>query len=949
MPFISAIIGAIGAVATAVGSFVAPLASALGGLGLFGRAALSIGLNLAMSAVQGLFAKKTAPPPSGVDLDLQFGEGGSRKVMCGRFAVAGHFNHANAYGTANGTLQQVFTLSDFPVTSLDRIWIDGELATLGAEDATKGFVVTSGDYAGKIWIKLIDGWQTGADSGLVAGSNPAGRWGNNHIGLGIAYVIATLAYDREKLTQPPQFLFECKGAPLYDWRKDTTAGGSGAHRWDDITTWEFTENPMLMAYAYHRGVAFNGDLFCGMEVAAIDLPIARWTAAANICDETVGGARRYRCSIGLDCNAPHGDNIEAIMTACGGLLVTSIGEIYVVIGTGQTVVATLTDDDLIDGQPVSYQRRRSMDALVNSVSGTFPNPDNIWGPTSYETARDTGIVTADRRSRDVSINFGTVPYAEQAGQLASIYFSENRFEATATITVRPRWQVLEVSDWITWNSARYGSRTFMVTDMQIMADSDDGPRNTVLSLQERSGDIYDSVTVTVPPAPLGPATPVYAAELQDFTVTAATGAGADSRIYPIIRAAWSAPTDPTVSGAVIEWRAAAQPAVVMDRTVTSDRTVAILADGIVSVTEYQVRHKLLTDPPRPTVWGAWKDVTTLDAPTNDVAVGLDQVRDDVASTLTDMRSEIERVKAQIIDVGYSVQLGGVANYQTVSRVMQRAGNAEAQIVVEQDVRASGDEALAAQLTSLSATVGSNASAISSETITRASADDALAGDIISLSATVGSNTSAISSESVTRASADDALAADINSLTATVGSNASAISSETITRASADDALAADITSLSATVGSNTSAISSESVTRASADDALAADLVLVEAQADSATAAGLIKWEASAGPGGSVLARFTVFGRATAGGTYRDGGAVLDVTATGASWSFFSDQFNILKPDGTPIAVFGLDGSDLLLQNIRVGTVVFDQLSSANGKLIIKGSGTNASIEVFS
>lgn len=852
MPFISAILSGIGAIATAIGSFIAPLSGALGGLGIFGKAVLSIGLNLAISAAQSLFAKKEALPPSGVELDLQFGEGGSRKVMCGRFAVAGHFNYANAYGTANGTLQQVFTLSDFPVTSLDRIWIDGELATLGAEAATKGFVVTSGDYAGKIWIKLKDGWQTTVDAGLLAGSNPVDRWGEDHVGAGIAYVIATLAYDRETLTQPPQFLFECKGAPLYDWRKDTTVGGSGAHRWDDITTWEFSENPILMAYAYHRGIAFDGDLFCGMEVAALDLPIARWTAAANVCDEDVSSAARYRCSIGLDCNAPHGDNIEAIMTSCGGLLVASVGEIYVVIGTDQTIVATITDADLAVGQPVSYQRRRSMDELVNSVSGTHPNPDNAWGATSYETARDADVVVTDRRSRDVSINFGTVPYAGQAAQLAAIYYSENRFEATATITLRPRWQVLEVSDWITWNSARYGSRTFMVTDMQIMADSEDGPRNTVLSLQQRSGDIYASAGSVTPVLPLGPATPVYESELQDFTVTAATGAGADSRIYPIIRAAWLAPADPTVSGAVIEWRPVDQPTVVMDRTITSDRTVAILADGIVSMTEYEVRHKLVTDPPRVTAWSAWSAVITLNAPVSDISVSLAQVRDDLAVTLTDMRGEIERIKASVVDIGTSMQLSGVANYNTVSQVMERAGNAEAAITVEQDVRASGDVALTAQLTTLSANVGTNTSAITAESLARTTADSALAGD------------------------------------------------------------------------------------------------LTLVEAKADDATAAGLFKIESSAGYG-DVLTEITMHARAASGSSYRDGGARLSVTASDASWSFFSDQFNIAKPDGTPIAVFGLDGSDLLLQNIRVGTVVFDQLSSANGKLVLKGSGSNSSIEVFS
>lgn len=725
MPFISAIIAGIGAVATAVGSFIAPLAGAFGGLGFFGKTALSIGLNLAMGALQKSLSKKgqvaAEQQPSGVDLDLQYGEGVARKVMCGRFAVAGHFNYANAYGPANGTLQQVFVLSDFPVTSLDKVWIDGELATFGAVDDTKGAVVTSGDYANRIWVRLVDGTHASANSGLVDGSNPVGRWTAAHVGLGIAHVIVTMDYDQERLTQPPQFLFELKGAPLYDPRLDTTVGGSGAHRWNDITTWEFSENPMLMAYAYHRGFSINGDLFCGMEVSESDLPLDKWTTAANVCDETVDLAARYRCSIGFDCTAEHGDNIEAVMTACGGILITSVGAIYPIVGTDQSVVATLTDDDLIVGQSVTCNFRRSMDELVNSVSGTYPNPDNLWASTSYVMARDTGTVAIDRRTRDVSISFGTVPYPKQAAQLAAIYYSENRFEATAQITVRPRWQVLEVGDWITWNSARYGSRIFMVTDMQIMSDGSDGPRNVVLSLQQRDGDIYTGVGITVPDIPLGPATPVYASELQDFTVTAATGIGSDSQAYPIIRVAWSAPTDPTVSGAVLQWRVKADPTVILEKIVSRDRTVAILSEGVVRNTVYEVRHFLRTDPARPVVASAWEEVTTSNPPSSDVTVGLGQVRDDIYGLFDRLREQVDDLESKL-DLS-----AGNASADTAERFLERRvirkeqGVLSASVLTETQARVDGDEALASDLT-----------------LVQAQAEDATASGLFKIVASAGS-------------------------------------------------------------------------------------------------------------------------------------------------------------------------------------------------------------------
>jgi len=689
------------------------------------------------------------------------------------------------------------------------------------------------------------------------------------------------------LTAPPQFLFEISGASLYDWRLDSSVGGAGPHRWADPSTWTPTSNPIVIAYNYKRGLSFAGDLFCGMEMQAIDLPLAKWTLAANICDEVVGTRKRYVCSIGLDCFAEHGDNIDALMKSCGGLMVNGVDGAWPIVGTSQTPVATLTDFDLVVGQPVEIQLRRAMDDLVNSVGGTFPNPENQWSPAGYQTATSGALLAADRRTRDVAMNFDTVPNAEQAAQLASIYLSENRHEGTASIVVRPKWQKLEQGDWIVWDSARYGSRVWMVTDLQVMSMDSDGPRNVRLTLQQRSGSIYDAVTVVEPVVPLGPAEPVYQAELLDFSVTAGIGSGADSRVYPMIRVAWSQPIDPTVSGAIIEWRLKDQPATVFDRAVTVDRTVSLLAEGIVSQTDYQVRHKLVTDPPRVTAWSAWKEVTTLDAPVNDISVGLGQVQNDIHGTLTGIRSDLDDYIARLSDIATSVSLSGLANYNTVSAVGERVGRAEASITTEQEVRASQTEAIAAQL--------------------------------VTFNASLGTTNATLANEALTRADADGSLASDISALSSSVGDNAAAIVAEALARTDADGSLASSITALNTDF--------------------------------DGRFASGLVKFEAQAAPGG-VDARFAVMLRAGTGDAFKEAGFYLDLkTVLGEQVSEFvvdADRFVVTDgaASGSPLV---FEGSELKLNAARIGTVVFDQLSSANGKLVIKGSGSNASIQVFS
>ena len=675
MPFLAPISGAVAGAITGLGSFI-------GGLGIFGKALVSIGLNLAVSALSRALSPKQKPI-SGVELDVQFGESEDRIVRCGRWGVAGHYVYPNTYGSANKYLQQVFAISDFRCTSLDKVWIDGEEATLGAADGDGYRTVTSGDYSGKIRLKFVDGTQAAAEASLVDNANPSTRWTAAHVGLGMCHIVARLEYDREKLAQTVQFFFEGKGAPLYDWRKDDTVGGVGAHRFDDPDTWEFSENPILMDYAYRRGFTVNGDLFCGMDMPASDLPIAAWTVAANICEETVSGGDRYRCAIGLNANAPHGDNIDALMKSCGGLVIHGIDGVWPIVGTDQATVATLTDDDLIVGERVQFRRLRPGNELVNSVSGTFPNPENQWSPAGYDRATDSAVVTADRRSKDVAINFETVPYARQAAQLAAIYFSENRFEATATIVVRPRWQVLEPGDWIVWNSARYGTRTWLVTDTNLVSLHRDKPRCVTLSLQERSGDIYTSVgTVTPPTVPLGPATPVHQSELLDFTATGVIGAGADGRVYPAIRLSWTAPFDPTISAIVLQWRVKDDPdAVTFERRMQAGQTVAFAAEGIVSATVYEVRHTLEADPPRTITPAAWIEVTTPDVPTGDVSVSLAQVQSDISTLLARHSTLIAELAESAEEIAANAAIVAGRHMERISAAV-RTTNAQAVALLE---------------------------------------------------------------------------------------------------------------------------------------------------------------------------------------------------------------------------------------------------------------------------
>jgi len=420
-------------------------------------------------------------------------------------------------------------------------------------------------------------------------------------------------------------------------------------------------------------------MFCGMGMASADLPFDRYATAMNICDEDAGGEPRYRCSVLFDADAQHGDNIEAVMTACGGIVIDDVDGSWPLIGTDQPIVETFTDDDLIAGEAVRFQRRRSMADLVNAVSGTYPEPENMWSPAGYDTQTNAGYVALDRRTRDVNLDFPQVRSKRQANQLASIYFNENRYEATADIVIRPRFQTIKAGDWVRWNSARYGDRVYMVQARSIRALTSDGPRNVSLSLQERDGGIYDSVTVLPPTIPIPNGEPIYLNELQDFSIAAVIGIGSDGRSYPAFRVSWSPVEDVTVTDIVIEWWIKTEPGNKFSRTVKADTNIAFIQEGILSLTTYQFRHRLVAD--RATNWSVPIDVTSLDGGNADLEIGLDNVKQEVLDVFKDLYASLDRNETLLAQIEQNYQITTSVSQSIGRKVSVQGASFNEQIVV----------------------------------------------------------------------------------------------------------------------------------------------------------------------------------------------------------------------------------------------------------------------------
>ena len=736
---VPAIIGAV----TAVGSFITSL-------GVFGEVLISIGLSVAARALR----KKPKQPPGGTSLTLEYGADRPRKVAGGLVGTAGAAVYDNTYGEANKYWQRVFRLADYPVDGLSRVAIGGQWVELAEEETgTLGRAVITGEAAGYVWIKFYDGRQTTADPGLVANARPASRWTSRAVGTGVCYAVVTALYDRQNFTSAPRMFFELRGSRLYDWRKDETAGGSGNHRWNDPSTWSFTENPVVIEYNYRRGLSVSGDDFCGMFMPAGDLPLDKWTLAANICDEDAGGEPRYRASILIDSGDDHGDVIEALSQATGAMVVDGVEGAWPIIGTAQPIVATLTEDDMIEGGRPRFRARRSAAALVNSVSGTFSDPGNLWSPAPYERQTSATALAADRRTLDATIDFATVRSQRQANQLAAIYMSENRFEATISgLVFKPRWRVLEVGDWIGFHSTRWGQRTYIVSGRRIRSLEADGPRVTVLDLQERSAAIYGTVGVTIPAITPPPnQRPRYLQEVQGLAIVPVTLTGDNGAAQAGIRISWSTITDPTVTGVQIEYRPTAQPDRTYTRQVYDGVTVVFLSEGVVEQTEYQIRTRLLTTG-RPTVATALQTVTTNVLPEISLAAELEELEEEVNELFRELNEDLENLFGRMDILGENADetaaavsreeqsrvAGDRANTRLAEAAQAKADAADAAVRREAGARAAGDRA--------NATLANAA---------RAVADRALAGGVFRLRAEASPNSSTARFSVLVRAGLND--------------------------------------------------------------------------------------------------------------------------------------------------------------------------------------------------
>lgn len=645
-------------VALAHAGFIAPIIGAIssfiGGLGVVGQFLIGVALKVGLGLLQKALQKKPEQKEPGLQIDMSVGGDNPLSFIMGAFATAGQLEYRNTWGeadkTPNAFFTQVVSLSDLPLQALTGLWVDDQKVTLptmtGSAPTPQGWPVAEFAQDGKdyLWIKFYDGSQTAADSFLTStfGGDADRPWQSDQIGRGVAYAIVTARRNDKLFAGVPSYLFETNGIRLYDIRKDSSAGGSGAHRWNNPATWEVSNNPAVHIYNIIRGVRYGSEwVYGGQTIDAYQLPAANWMVAANACDEAIslasGGTEpRYRSGCQITTDQPPADVIESILRGCSGRVAEVGGAFKITVGAPGAAVYSFTDEQIIVTEAQSFDPFPGLEQTYNGAQASYPEPVEKWASKDAPAYLRSDLEVLDDNRRLVTgLTFPTVPYAVQVQRLLKEAVEDSRRFKQHQFYLPPDAQILEPGDVVAWTSARnsYTNKKFLVVEAA------DQPNLLVLvTLKEidPSDFSWDSLTDehAYSVGFVGPIRP---------PVQQMTGWGAapytieqNGKQTPAILVTFDGDLD-DVQSVRVQARFAGASTVQFDGTLpygdpaTNDDPASVVLNGnFLPNEDYEVRGIYLPFSGRKTEWSDWIAVTTPDVWLgNFYPVDLDRLAEDV--------------------------------------------------------------------------------------------------------------------------------------------------------------------------------------------------------------------------------------------------------------------------------------------------------------------------------
>lgn len=642
-----------------VGAVISTAWATAGGSALIGRLLLSVAVSAISTAVQKKMAK---PAQQGIKTEYTT-DGGDKPMtfVLGWYATDGHMvcppmSHGKFDEWSNAYLTYVVDLGNVPGAQIDKVIIDdtevefesaqetipqGGAVPAGKPDwwyaqqgidpaapnagsalrplITPGRPIRTEKYKDKVWLRYLDGTQTAADPYLLQVYGPGTKWAEKSkrpwtadmVGTGTCYAVLTFRYSTKSFSGPPRVRFVMRGIPLYDPRKDSTAGGDGSQRGGDPATWAPTTNGIVLAYNILRGIPVQGGPLWGYGVTADALPLAVWGPAMTAADQAVEGKPRWQAAWEVSVDEEPAAVLDEVLKACCAK-VAEVGGIWRVrVGPPAAPVYFLTDDDLILDADTAATPFPGLEATYNGVHATYPEPAQLWRPKDAPPRYNAAWEAADQSRRLVAeLNMPACPWGDQVQRVMRAMIEEERHFRRHELPLPPDAEAIEPLDVIAYSSAENGYETKLFEVFEVAEDP--VTMNVTVSVTEVDPADYDwkpdfklpsTIAPVTRPTPSPAAPQFFTAEGIAVEVT-----GKAKAVAAQLR--WGGWALDDIDSVLWEIRKAGAIETARGMMGSPEEGETVVSPGLAPQTPYEARISFMTKSGVPASWTGWKSFQT---------------------------------------------------------------------------------------------------------------------------------------------------------------------------------------------------------------------------------------------------------------------------------------------------------------------------------------------------
>ena len=430
-------------------------------------------------------------------------------IIYGTRKVGGNVVFLETSGTDNEFLYMIMVVSEGEIDDISQIYINDNLVTWSGDlaDNTERTVNSSDsnyykDSASLISVKPHYGSDSQTYDTLVGGLS---SWTSNHRLRGLAYLAFKFTWNSDAFGSLPTVHAVVKGKKIYNPNLDgTLTGGSGSHRADTSSTWEYSDNPVYQLLDYLRNTRFG----MGIANGYFDTNFADWQTAGDVCDVNI---TPYSGASQIDLMDSHAvvdtsrkaiDNIKELIKGCRGILNFTAGAYKMLVETSGSATITLDEDNIIDGIQISSKNKNSR---YNRVIVSFVNPNKNYqsDEVQFPPVDDSSLASADQHSTmktadggillEGRFDFQTLTNPYQAQEMAEIILRRSRTSLDVSLKADGNAMELSVGDIvnITHATPGFSAKAFRVQGLVLNADS-----TVSLQLSEHQDSYYTFGTQT---------------------------------------------------------------------------------------------------------------------------------------------------------------------------------------------------------------------------------------------------------------------------------------------------------------------------------------------------------------------------------------------------------------------------------------------------------------------